>query len=51
MTEFFIELVVGQERALAAKLTDEDLDEMWHPTAMWHFRVHRVEDLTWPVTA
>jgi len=51
MSEFFIEVVVSHECALAAKLTDEYLDEVWHPAALRHLRVHRVKDLTWPVTA
>jgi hypothetical protein len=51
VTEFFIKLVVRQERALAAKLANEYLDEVWHPAALWHLRMHRVEDVTGPVTA
>jgi hypothetical protein len=50
MSKFFIEVVVSHERALAAKLTDEYLNEMWHPAALWHLRMDRVEHLSWSVT-
>jgi hypothetical protein len=51
VSEFFIQVVVSHERALAAELTDEYLDEMWHPAALRHLRMHRVEDLSWSVAA